>query len=65
MGKKKLFSEETTSIDNCQCVYCGHIFGGRRAANADMDCRSVICPKCDKEMNVLISVEYTCIPLED
>lgn len=65
MAKKKLFSEETKMIDSCQCVYCGHIFGGRRACNADMDCRSVTCPKCEKEMDVQISVEYTCSPSED
>ena len=57
--------EETVQVDKCQCVYCGHKFGGRRACNDDMDCRTVECPKCEKEMNVFISVEYTCSPLED
>jgi hypothetical protein len=65
MGKKKLFSEETVRVDDCQCVYCGHIFHGRNACNANMDCRSVTCPKCNKDMNVFISVEYTCTPLEE
>lgn len=57
--------EETVQIDNCQCVYCGHKFGGRSACNADMDCTTVTCPKCEKEMNVFISVEYTCSPVDD
>ena len=65
MGKKKLFSEETVMVDDCQCVYCGHIFDGRNACNADMDCKCVTCPKCKKEMEVYISVEYTCRPIED
>jgi NAD-dependent SIR2 family protein deacetylase len=63
--KKKLFSEETKRIDECQCIYCGHIFNGRNACNADMDRRFVDCPKCGKEMQVLLSIEYTCVPLED
>ncbi|RRJ62383.1 hypothetical protein EHV15_05030 [Paenibacillus oralis] len=65
MSKKKLFSEETTMIDNCQCVYCGHVFNGRDACNADMDRQTVTCPKCSKRMFVMISVEYTCQPIED
>jgi len=63
--KKKLFSEETVKIDDCQCVYCGHIFNGRDACNADMDRRSVTCPECKEDMFVSISVEYTCHPIED
>lgn len=63
--KKKLFSEQTTRIDECQCVYCGHVFNGRNACNADMDRRFVTCPKCGEEMQVLLSIEYTCVPLED
>lgn len=46
MSKKKLFREATVMVDDCQCVYCGHIFDGRNACNADMDCRCVTCPKC-------------------
>lgn len=65
MPKKRLFAEETTKVDDCQCVYCGHIFGGRNACNANMDCNSVECPKCKKVMQVLLSIEYTCIPFED
>jgi hypothetical protein len=65
MSKKKLFSEETVRVDDCQCVYCGHIFNGRNACNANMDCLSVTCPKCEKDMRVFISVEYTCTPYED
>ncbi|OMF54700.1 hypothetical protein BK138_16215 [Paenibacillus rhizosphaerae] len=65
MPKKKLFSEETMTIDNCQCVYCGHVFNGRSACNGDMDRQTVTCPKCRKLMFVSISVEYTCTPIED
>ncbi len=61
----KLYSEETVRVDDCQCVYCGHIFNGRNACNADMDCQIVTCPNCEKEMEVSISVEYTCHPIED
>lgn len=64
MSKKKLFSEETIMVDNCQCVYCGHIFNGREACNADMDRVTVRCTKCKKDMFVNISVEYLCTPLE-
>ncbi|MNH66490.1 hypothetical protein D3C73_185210 [compost metagenome] len=64
MSKKKLFSEETTMVDSCQCVYCGHVFNGRRACNADMDVRHITCPECEGEMDVMISVEYTCAPAE-
>jgi NAD-dependent SIR2 family protein deacetylase len=64
MAKKKLFSEETKMIDSCQCVYCGHIFSGRNACNADMDRSLVKCPKCEKEMQVFLSIEYTCVPME-
>jgi len=64
MTKKKLFSEETTTIDNCQCVYCGHIFDGKRACNGNMDCKHVTCTKCAQENDIMISVEYTCVPIE-
>lgn len=61
----KLFSEETVMVDDCQCVYCGHVFGGRNACNADMDCHTIKCPKCEKDMNVMLSIEYTCTPMEE
>lgn len=56
---------ETKRIDDCECVYCGHIFDGRDACNADMDCSTVTCPNCSKEMLVLLSIEYTCLPCEE
>lgn len=62
---KELFSDQTQTIDDCQCVYCGHKFDGRDACNANMDCDMVTCPKCGKEMNVFVSIEYTCMPIED
>lgn len=57
--------KETTRVDACECIYCGHVFNGRRACNGDMDRNRVECPKCEKEMNVLLSIEYTCTPVED
>lgn len=56
--------EETKRIDDCECVYCGHVFNGRNACNGDMDCKIVTCPKCKENMDVLISVEYTCQPID-
>lgn len=57
--------EETKHIDDCECVYCGHKFDGRNACNADMDATIIECPKCKKEMYVLLSTEYTCQPIND
>ena len=68
MGKKKKLAfptDQTIMIDECQCVYCGHRFDGRDACNGDMDCVSVICPECGKEMYVLLSIEYLCTPIEE
>lgn len=56
---------ETRRIDNCECPYCKHVFDGRDACNANMDCMTVVCPKCGKEMGVWLSVEYTCTPIEE
>lgn len=55
---------ETKTIDDIECVYCGHKFDGSAACNYDMDCRTVDCPKCGKEMEVSISVEFLCHPIE-
>jgi hypothetical protein len=52
--------KETILIDKCECVYCGHIFDGRNACNADMDANEINCPKCRKKMNVYISCEFLC-----
>lgn len=57
--------QETKHIDDCECVYCGHIFDGKDACNGDMDCSTVECPNCEKEMLVMLSIEYVCQPLED
>lgn len=57
---KKNFVEETTNIDNCECVYCGHKFDGQSAINNNLDTGTVICPNCKNEMRVLLSVTYTC-----
>lgn len=65
MGKNKLFSEETVTVDNCQCVYCGHVFSGRDACNNNMDVLIVTCPECEKDMDVYLSIKYICRPLED
>lgn len=56
----KSFVEETNNIDDCECVYCGHKFDGQTAINKDLDTERVLCPKCNKEMRVLLSVAYTC-----
>lgn len=57
--------QETKHIDDCECVYCGHIFDGKDACNGDMDCGVVECPNCEKEMFVMLSIEYVCQPIED
>lgn len=57
--------QETTCIDDCECVHCGHKFDGRNACNGDMDATQVKCTKCGKEMNVLLSIEYMCQPIAD
>lgn len=56
---------ETATVDNCQCVYCNHIFNGREACNGNMDCWSVKCPECEKEMYVALSIEYVCTEIEE
>jgi len=58
------FIGETANIDDCVCVYCGHKFDGQIAINNDLDTSIVECPKCNKEMKVLLSVEYTCQRLD-
>ena len=65
MAKRKFPVEETTCIDDCECIKCGHKFDGKKATNINLDCNSVTCPKCGTEMQVYMSVEYTCTPLED
>jgi hypothetical protein len=67
MRKKKVVypTDQTICIDDCECPYCGHKFNGSNACNANMDCQSVECPKCKREMDVSISVEYMCTVIED
>jgi len=50
----------TIHIDKCECVFCGHLFNGRDACNADMDETLIACPECGREMNVYISCEFLC-----
>jgi len=52
--------DSTTKIDDCECIYCYHVFDGREACNGNMDTSVVECPKCGKEMDVSLSVEYLC-----
>ena len=54
----------TKNVDDCECIYCHHKFDGSRAINNDLDSVSVECPKCNKEMGILLSVEYECYELE-
>jgi hypothetical protein len=65
MKNKKFPTDETVCVDDCECVYCGNRFDGREATNNNMDARVVICPKCEKEMYVCISVEYSCHPIDE
>lgn len=56
--------DETKTIDYIECVYCGNIFDGAQACNYDLECRIVECPKCRKEMEVYISAEFLCHPID-
>jgi len=60
--EKKFPVEETNNVDKCECVYCGYMFNGRDAVDADLDTNFIICPKCKKRMKVFMSVEYLCLP---
>lgn len=66
MAKKNKYPvEETSNADVIECVYCGHAFNGNKACNGDMDCSSVKCPECKKEMEVTMSIVYTCYPQKE
>ncbi len=65
MAKIKFPADQTICVDDCICVQCGNNFDGRTATDGDMDCLTVTCPKCHKEMYVSISVEYMCTAIED
>lgn len=56
---------ETITVDNIECPYCGKTFDGGNATNYDITCDFVNCPVCDKEIHVLQSVTYTCHPASD
>lgn len=49
-----------TRVDNCVCPYCDCVFEGASACNYDMSKMIIFCPKCQKEMMVSLSIEYTC-----
>ena len=57
--------EDTKNIDDCECIYCHHKFDGHNAINNNLDTVTVECSKCNREMGVLLSVEYVCHELED
>lgn len=64
-NNKKCITDQTKCIDYCICPYCGHKFDGEEALNWDMCVRNIICPKCEKEMEVSFSIEYMCTTIED
>jgi ParB family chromosome partitioning protein len=63
MGMDK--QKQTKCIDDIICPYCKHKFDGSDACNGDMDALTAICPECDKEMEVSISVEYMATAIKD
>ena len=65
LTRTKYPTKETKCIDDCICVYCGHKFDGHNATNGDLDTVSVECPKCGREMFVIMSVEYICQQIEN
>lgn len=56
----KMVADSTQRMDDCECIYCHHVFDGREACNGNMDNSVVECPKCGKEMGVSLSIEYLC-----
>lgn len=58
-------SNQTKCIDDRICPYCGHRFDGEKAMNYKMFEPIITCPKCEKEIDVSISVEYLCTTIED
>ena len=63
--KQKHTTKQTKCIDDCICPYCGHKFDGAEALNYDMYISSIMCPECEKFMEVSISVEYMCTEIEN
>lgn len=56
---------ETMTVDDIECPYCGRVFDGGEATNYDTTCDFVNCPTCDGEIEVLQSVTYTCHPVKN
>ena len=57
--------DQTVHVDDIECPYCGHLFGGGKATNYDTSCGLVTCPECERDMVVSQSVEYLATPLEE
>ena len=57
--------KQTVCIDDIECPYCGCKFDGQKAINNNLDCMSVDCPECGREMDIMVSVEYTATEIED
>lgn len=51
---------ETISVDDIECPWCGKKFDGENATNYDTSCNYVKCPECGKGICVMQSIEYTC-----
>ena len=58
-------NNETMTVDDIECPYCGGVFDGGEATNYDTTCDFVNCPTCDGEIEVLQSVTYTCHPVKN
>lgn len=55
--------DETITVDEIECPYCGKNFDGGEATNYDTTCDYTSCPSCGGEIAVLQSVTYTCHPV--
>lgn len=61
---KHYYKETTSKGDICECVYCGHLFNGRKATNGNMDETVITCPECERDMNVYTACEFLCREIE-
>jgi NAD-dependent SIR2 family protein deacetylase len=57
--------KNTKNIDDVECIYCHHKWNGDEATNYDTSTSIITCPKCNKEMGVMQSVEYECHEIEE
>ena len=48
---------ETISVDDIECPWCGKKFDGENATNYDTSCNYVKCPECGKGICVMQSIE--------